>query len=40
MSILTTFFAALGACYVSWLITKFILWLDGAGPAEPSQKRT
>ena len=30
MTILTTFFAVLGACYVSWLITKFIIWLDGA----------
>ena len=28
------FFAILGATYVSWLIMKFIVWIDGADEFE------
>lgn len=30
MTPFTLFFAILGVSYVSWLIMKFIVWLDGA----------
>jgi len=30
MTTLTMILAIIGVSYVSWLITKFIVWLDGA----------
>ena len=34
MTPFTLFFAILGVSYVSWLIMKFIVWLDGADEVE------
>ncbi len=34
MNAFALFFAILGASYVSWLIMKFIIWIDGADDLE------
>lgn len=34
MNAFALFFAILGATYVSWLIMKFIVWIDGADEFE------
>ncbi len=34
MNAITLFFAVLGAAYISWLLMKFIVWIDGVDKLE------
>ncbi len=34
MQAMVLFFEVLGVCYVSWLLTNFLVWLDGADELE------
>lgn len=38
MTAFALFFAILGACYVSYLIMKFIIWIDGIDELEPEEE--
>jgi hypothetical protein len=37
MTAFALFFAILGACYVSYLIMKFIIWIDGIDELEAEE---